>query len=194
MALISFNETDTSDTFDVGCSGEAAGASTAARQAADGGTLGSIEVSADPGNNVTRSCFAFVCGAPGASASWDAGTWVVRINHSSMDGGTQLVAVYVCDFLSGTGFTSIASNTSPGHTRGAAGVLTVNVSQGSPHTPQGAASQPFIVLVYNNNDQHGASGLGITPDQAIDTPIDDGAAAGIAPAVAMHHLRQMAAA
>lgn len=178
MALINFVETDTSATFNVGCSGQTAGATTDGRQANSGGSAGVTEVSVDPGNNVTRACFVFLCSKPGASASWNSGTWTIPVNHTTMDGGTQLTRVDVCDFLSGTGYTSIANTTSPGHTRGNTGVLNVSVTQGSNHTPQDATdSQPFIVLTYNNNDAHGASGLGITPSETINSPIDDGGAA-----------------
>ena len=172
MATYTPIQTDTGATFNVGCSGQTAGASTAARSMVEGGSAGSSEVSVDPGNNVTRAVFAFVSGKPGVG-TWQAGDYVIPINISTCDGGTQLTRVDVCDFLAGTGYVSVASNTSPGHTRGNTGVLSVTVNRGSDYTPQDATdSQLFVVLTFNNNDAHGASGVGITPSETVTTPIE----------------------
>ena len=185
MAAVSYVQTDTAGTFNVGCSGAGAGATTAARTAVIGGSAGASEVSLDPGNQTTTAVFDFICGAPGSSATWAAGSWSIPLVLPTMDGGTIITAVHVCDWLPGTGYTSIASNTSPGHTRGATHSptpLTVTVTQGSSHTPQSASlSQPVIIIVANNNDDHGGSGFGLTPSQTITTPIDS-PAGGVAQA------------
>lgn len=182
MALIDFVQTDTSATFNVGCSGATAGIGTAGRQANAGGAAGVTEFSCDPDSGLSdalRACGVYLCSKPGASASWDAGDWTIPINITTCDGGTILREVYVCDFLSGTGYSPIVSTSSPGHTRGTTGVVTVTINQGSSWTPQDATdSQPYIVLVWSNNDAHGASAAGVTPNQTINSPIDDGAAAG----------------
>ena len=156
-----------------GCTGVTAAATTIGRDALVGGTAGSTPVAVDPGNNVTRSCFGWRLGGPSAVpglASWASGTWVVPINHNAMDAGTTLVGVYVCDY-NGSTWQSVASNTSPGHSAGGTGVVTVNVVQGSDYTPQSQANSfPAIILVYQNTDAHGASGLEITPNQTIVAP------------------------
>lgn len=177
MALIDYQQTDTAATFNIGCSGQTAGVTTDARQMTVGGTAGVTGQSCDPGNNVTRACVAIDGTAPGASASWNAGNWTIRINHTTMDGGTSLTRIDVCDF-NGTSYTTVVSDTAPGHSPGATGVFTRVINQPSSHTPQSASlSRPFIVFTYTNTDPHGASGFTYVPSEIINTPIDDGAAA-----------------
>ena len=182
MALINFQQIDTDGTFNVACSARSAGLTTAADQATAGGSAGSTPTTVDPDNNGTNlACYAYQCGKPGASATWDAGTWVVRINFSTGDAGTTLEEVHVCDWLSGTGYTDVDTDTSATALAQATngGAVTVNVTQSGAHTPQSAAdSQPYIVLVFSNTDPHGATSVDITPSLVIDSPIDDGAAAG----------------
>jgi len=171
MAFYTYAQTDTADTFDVGCSGQTAGVTTAARKLLEGGTAGTVAINGDPGNNVTRAVFSWDSTTPVGKATWEAGNWTIPINISTCDGGTQLTRVDVCD-ENGATYTTVASNTSPGHTRGATGVLTVTVVQGSAHTAQSAAnSAVHIVLTFNNNDLHGNSTSQITCNQIITTPI-----------------------
>lgn len=172
MATYSYVQNDTSRTFNIGCSGQTAGATTDARDAADGASPGVTEVSVDPGNNVTRAIFAFDCFVPPNTGSdWAAGNYVCPVNLTTCDGGTQLVRADLCDY-NGSTFQSIVNNVVPSHTRGATGVVTVTFNRATPYTPQSHVnSRLFIVLTFNNNDLHGASGVGITPDQTITTPI-----------------------
>lgn len=189
MATFSYVQTDTSRTFDVGCSGAGAGASTAGRQGTEGGTAGVTEVSVDPGNwsdpahNGIKASFVFDCPTPPNVASWAAGNYVIPVNHTTMDGGTNLQEVYVCDY-DGSTFQTVVSGvqgTDFTHAPGGTGVVTVTLNRGSAYTPQTqSTSRVFIVLVYQNTDQHGGSGLGITPNQTITTPIVKPAAALLA--------------
>lgn len=194
MATIDFVQVDTSATFDVGCSGRSAGLTTAARQANSGGSAGSTPVTVDPDNNgTTLACFAFLLGKPGV-ASWAAGDWTIPINFSVGDAGTTLAEVHVCDYNGGT-IVDVDTDTSLTGLSDATtgGTVTKTVSQGSAHTPQSTAdSQPFIVIVLTNTDNHGATSVDITPNQTINSPIDDGAAGGGAP-LFVHHMNQMAA-
>ena len=183
MALILYQQEDTNGTFDVGCSSRSAGLTTGCDQANAGGSAGSSATTVDPDNlGSLLACYDYQCGKPGAAASWDLGDWVVRINFSAGDAGTTLEEIHICDWLSGTGFTTIRSDT--GAARGistTAGQQNITLNQGSAHSPQSAAdSQPFIVLVLSNADPHGGSSVAITPSLIIDTPIDDGAAGGSA--------------
>lgn len=172
MATFDYVQTDTSATFNVGCSGQTAGATTDARQAQDTGSAGVTEVSVDPGSNVTRAIFVYDCTPAPNVAEWASGNYVIPVNITTCDGGTQLTRVDVCDFDGTSTYVSVASNTSPGHTRGNTGVVNVTVNRATNYTPQSQAnSRVFIVLTFNNNDQHGASGAGITPNQTITTPI-----------------------
>ena len=181
MALIIFAQTDPDGTFNVGCSSRSAGITTQADLCPVVGSAGSAATTIDPDNNGTLlACYNFECGKPGASATWDAGDWVVRVNFTAGDAGTTLEEIHICDWLSGTGYTTVRSDT--GAARGistTAGQQDITLNQGSAHTPQSAAdSQPVIVLVFTNTDDHGGSSANITPSALIDTPIDDGAAGG----------------
>lgn len=177
-----YTQTDTSATFNVGCSGRSAGLTTAARTAEVGGTAGSSEVTVDPNNNgTTLACFAFdvpVADAPGLS-SWDSGTWNVTINFTTGDAGTTLEEVHICDNNGGT-YSSVAGGTSEtaiGYAT-TSGSTTRNISQGSNHTPQSEAnSRPFVVIVLSNTDDHGAASVGITPSATIVAPYTVGGGA-----------------
>lgn len=184
MALIDFQQEDTAATHAAGCSARSDGVTTAGRQANSGGSAGSTPVTVDPDNlGSLLACATFLCSKPGAAASWDAGTWVVRINFSSGDAGTTLEEVHVCD---NNGGTIVDIDVGGGGTQAtglgvstSAGAQTVNVTQNNGHTPQSAAdSQPHIVLVFSSVDEHGATSIDITPSLVIDSPVDDGAAAG----------------
>ena len=166
-----YQQTDTDATFDVGCSGQSAGATTGADEAAVGGSAGVTETAFDPDNNVTRACYAYDCTPAPGLATWESGNYVVRINHTAMDGGTQLQRVDVCDFDGTSSYAFVANNSSTGHTRGATGVLEVTVNRATPYAVQDETnSRLFVVLTYNNNDLHGASAGGITPDDTIVAP------------------------
>lgn len=168
-----YTQTDTSATFDVACGVSSAGITTVARNASTSGSAGSTEATGDPGNNVTRVCFAFDCTPAPNLDPWPAGTWTVNINHSTMDGGTILTRVDICEYdVPFSQWFTVASNTSPGHSRGGLGTIAVNVTQGSDYSLSGdqSTSRPYIVLEYNNNDLHGTSSFGITPSLTIVAP------------------------
>lgn len=175
MALLNYNETDTAATFNIGCSGQSAGTTTDGRQCSSG-ALGSGSSTVDPGNASTSACFVFETTAPNRP-TWQAGDYVVRINHTSISGSTQLVRIDICD-RNGASYATVVGNHVPSHTRGATGVVTATINRGTDYTPQSQAnSTVFIVLTYNNNAPHGNSAATITMDQVINTPIDDGVVA-----------------
>lgn len=165
-------QTDTSATFNVGCSGATAATTTVARTATIGGTAGSTEMSGSWTFGQTVAAYAFELPAPGSSITSWAGSWTIPINITTCDGGDQMSAVYLCDWLPGTGYVSKGSAT-PGsgytHTRGNTGVVSVSITASS-GLQSASLSQPFIVVVFNNNDAHGAAGASITPNQTIIAP------------------------
>ena len=178
---VTYQQTDTSATFNVGCSGALAGATTAAREAQDGGTAGSTEVTVDPGNLVTgRACFDYVVpsgDAPGIS-NWTDGTWNITVNFTTGDAGTSLHAVHVCDY-DGSTYASVCSETSIGWPT-TSGSTTRNIAQGGDYSPQNSStSRPFIVIRLSNTDSHGSSACGITPDGTIVAPYTVGGGAAV---------------
>lgn len=183
MALIIYQNIDTAATFNVGCSSRSAGLTTDGNLAVVVGVDGVLANTMDPDNQAgLRACYVIECPKPGATASWDSGDWVVRVNLTAGDAGTLLEEIHICDWLSGTGYTTVSTTggTSLGLATNA-GQQIVTLTQGSAHTPQSAAdSQPVIVLVLENTDAHGASTADITPAGLLDSPIDDGVAGGSA--------------
>lgn len=167
---VTFTQEDTAATFNVGCSAKSAGPTTAGREARDGGSAGSSEVTVDPGNlSADLACFIYDCNDPPNIASWQDGTWNITIDFSTGDAGTRLKEVYVCDY-NGTGYTVVCSETGLTYDT-SSGPTTRNIAQGGAHTPQSQSlSRPFIVLVLDNIDLHGASSVGITPGSTIVAP------------------------
>lgn len=176
MALISYNQQDDAATYNAGCSGQADGITTAGR-VMDLTALGTTEFTVDPDNLATAACAIFESPAPNV-ASWAAGDFVVRVNITTVDADTQFVRIDICDNNGGTYATVTGGgNHVPTHTRGATGVVTETIAT-SAYTPQSQAnSTVFIVLTFNSNAPHGNSTVAITPDQIVDTPIDDGVGA-----------------
>jgi len=172
MATFSYVQNDTSRTFDVGCSGQSAGVTTAARDAADGVGVGTVEVSLDPDNLSTAAVFAIDCNTPPNTGSdWASGNYVVPINITTCDAGTQFVRADLCDY-NGTAYASIVNNLVPSHSAGATGVVTCTFVRGTDYTPQThSTSRLYVVCTFTNTDDHGNSIVGITPDQTITTPI-----------------------
>jgi hypothetical protein len=180
LALIDFIQTDTSRTYNAGCSGFGDGVTTGGRRGEPGGTPGTGEVTVDPDNAAGPStptdaaCFVWDCDAPGSGASWDSGTWTIPIDFTTGDAGTTLRAVYVCDFDGTSTYQTITSETGLSVAT-TAGLTTRNITQSTGWTPQSAAnSRPFIVVVLRSADQHGGSSVGITMGRTINSPVDDG--------------------
>lgn len=166
---ISYAQTGTSATFNIGCSGQTAGATTAGRLATVGGSAGGA-VTVDPGLGTTAAIFIFECDIANQVGDWLTGDYVCPVNISTCDAGTQFTRADLCDY-DGSSFATVVGNIdmSTLHTRGNTGVVTVTANIGSPYTPQGANSRLFWVLTFNNNDPHGQSSVDITPDQTITT-------------------------
>lgn len=179
MALISYEEDNAGGTFNVGCSGLSAGSTTTYNSMDVVGTAPVAGPNGAPNHNATEACHVIESQtAPGASASWDSGDWVINMNHQTMDAGTQLTRIDICDNNGGT-FTNVVSNydATGDHSRGSTGALTITINQGSSHSPQSAAnSVPYIVFTYNTNEAHGGHAYAWTTAYTVDTPIDDGVA------------------
>jgi len=169
---VTYQQTDTTATFNVGCSARSAGVQNASRQAIVGGTAGTTEQSVNPDNQGgLRACFNFdvpVGDAPNI-ATWTDGNWQVTINFTSGDPGTFLKEVHVCDNNGGS-YTTVCSET--GLTVATtAGSTTRTIAQGGDHSPQAqSTSRPFIVIVLENTDPHGGSACGITPSSTVVAP------------------------
>lgn len=175
---INYVQTDTSATFNIGCSGQTAGATTAGRNAAVGASAGATEVGADPGNNVTRAIFIFECTPAPNVTSWDAGNYVFPVNITTCDGGTTFVRADLCDYDLST-YATVVGNVTPTHSAGGTGVVTVTFNRGTAYSVQSQTnSRLFMVCTFQNTDPHGGSNVGITPDQTITTPITPPAATG----------------
>lgn len=173
MAFFIYNQTDTTATFNQGCSAFAGGVTNDARSCTVGGTMGSTEVGVDTGNETTASIFVYDCGAPEV-ATWESGSWIIQVNVTTQDAGTVLYALYVCDY-NGSTFQTVVSESNINV--GGIGVIERTIVRNSTYTPQSVTlSRPFIVAVFLNSDPHGGSSTGITPSGSIFTPIIEPAA------------------
>lgn len=164
--------------FNVGCSGATAEASPDARQILRGGSAGSIEITIDPGNGLTRACLAFQSDTgipePGVT-TWQAGDYVVRLNVTTARSGMIWEETYICERTSGAVFNTVASLTGQTTTMDA-GTQTHTVNRGTDFSPLDANSTLYIVMVFTG-PAHGGSNAGVTPSLVVDTPIDDGVSA-----------------
>lgn len=102
-----------------------------------------------------------------------AGTWTMRINHTTGDADVFLQEIWICRFNSAcANQETIGSLTSINQA--------TNVAQPVSHSVSGSAvtlasgDRVFIILGYDNTAAHGNHAIGITPNQNIDTPWDDG--------------------
>lgn len=166
-----YYQTDTSATFNVGCSGATGGTTTDARTCSTAsGDVGASAYTVNTGNNVTRAVFAWELPKPGTS-SWEDGTWSIPINFTTGDAGTTLNAVYVCD-KNGGSYSTVCSETGLS-VASTSGLTTRSIPQGGAWTPQSSTdSQPFIVVVLTNTDTHGGSSVAITSNQTISAPLN----------------------
>lgn len=185
MALIDFQQEDTapSCTDAEACSGLTGTQGPINQFAIQGGTAGTTEdVSGNFPNadtTIRRTVYYDLPIPSGADGA--AGNWTVRINHTTGDASVLGREVHVCRSNSVCenqetlgSLTSQAFDTSTG-------VWIATVNQAS-STTISADDRVFIVVAYENTAAHGNHSIGVTPDQIINSPWDDGvtgAAAGL---------------
>lgn len=156
----------------VACSGAILGINTMPRECLEGGTYGTTGVNVSvPGSSSNRAGIMFQSpvGVPG-KANWEAGDWVVRINHTgNVLAGVTWEAVYICRINSACGTVStVGSLTGIGQSVTGLGVYTRTVSGGA---SSGTASDMFYVVCVFDNSNSSTRTLVWTPNQDIDTPI-----------------------
>ena len=175
---INFTETDTASACAVGayCSPDSAATTTFTRQATDGGTPGVTAVFGKlPGDSTKHFAGNFEC-VVAAGVSWDAGTWVVRINITQAQANFTWEDSYICRVSSGcVNQATIASLLNQAISLATTGVKTMTIPGGLAQSPA-VGDKVIVVLVWKNA---GAMALtvNVLPDQNIDSPFIAGAAA-----------------
>lgn len=169
---INFTQTDTNDqcarngTY---CSGlTSAGVAGNSDRCVDGGTAGTLERTFSvPGEASDQAITIFTC-LVGASVSWDAGTWTVRLNVTTENMFLTWSSVHICRVNSScTNQETIGSSSSLGIGLDTAGVKSTTVS-GSAVTP--SAGDKVVIVFGLSNSNMSAQSVGITVDQNIDSP------------------------
>ena len=183
MALLSFIETDAAadDGFDTGCSGLSAGATTFAHEMTQGGTPGVIErVPTQTANKTIEGWLALQTqpGEPGVS-NWGQGDYGVPFRVTTADMNTRWRQVWICERESGGTFDVVTFSVGVFDQHlGNVGVYGEVVNDPGPDFSGNSASTLYIMLGFFWNSTMGTSSAGITFDQTITTPIDDGLGAG----------------
>lgn len=154
------------------CASPADGLATApqARQAEEGGSAGSGELSVTINKGDTQAGVMFESPAVGKTI-WQAGTYTVRLNVTTAVADLNLVEVHVCRVNSScVSQATVGSSVGLSISIGSIGVKTVEVEGAE----QSAADTDriYIVLVFKQTS-HANAVFGFTPDQNIDTPITE---------------------
>lgn len=172
MAIILTQTDNTSlSGFNVGCSGGSTGATTADREATQGGTAGSTEATVAPNTAATDACLIFqsASGEPNLT-NWDAGDWVVRLDVTTTNSNVDVDSIYICERTSGGTYNTVTSSTGIARTLGTAQVESFTINRATDYSAA-ATSTIYIVVLLDHTAAHGNSNVGITPSQNIDTPI-----------------------
>jgi hypothetical protein len=112
-----------------------------------------------------------------AGADGSSGVWTLRINHTTGNANATLQDVYLCQIDSGcSNKATLGSTTGLGFTTDG-GIATVTITQQSAVTLAGG-DRVMMVAVYNSPHSHGNVSFGVTPDQVINSPWDDGVSPG----------------
>jgi hypothetical protein len=158
------------------CSGTAAGRPNS-KLAQSGGSAGSTEVSDTMTANLTTRFLMYDCAIP-SGASWDGGTWTVRVDVTDGNMVIDLEEIWICRINSScVNQEEIGSDTTINQVLTTSQVYSFDIT-GSAVTPS-ADDRVAIILVCTNNDDMMSQVLGITPSQIIDTPFDDGVAGAL---------------
>jgi len=171
----SFTETDPAatqcnSTEVIACSGGTIAATPGSSLAVAGGTAGTTEDSLQISANTQRVLYWFEA-APSDASTWPAGNYVTRVNITSADADGQWDHTHICRMNStcSSVLGTIGSITNQNTSVATTGVKTHTVSGAS--QAAGATDLVLIVLTFEDTAIHGNMSVGITPNQAIDTPL-----------------------
>lgn len=169
---ISFQQTDSAMDFaaNAGCSGATANSTNSSKKSSSGGTAGSVAVSQNIDNSAANTwAVVFECAVP-SGATWNAGSWVVRLNVTTTANKLTWTGTFICRVSSsGISKATIGSLTGQSLSLGSTGIQSMTVS-GSAQTPA-AGDVVVCVLLFSSSNAHGAAqSFAYTPDQLIDSP------------------------
>lgn len=160
------------------CSGRSVTGGTAvSRDAEDGATAGSSEATITlSGGETTVVGMQLVSDALGVTL-WEGGNYTVRVNVTTSDMNITLEEVHLCRVNSScTNQEDLGGSTGLAIDCGTTGVKTITV-EGALTSTASATDHLAVVLVFTNSFSMSSKSIGITPNQIIDTPIEQAAAA-----------------
>ena len=178
MALISLQQTNITAPcgFAAYCSTQSnTSGLTGASDARSGGFPGTVEVVPELVNSETRVNVVVFSTLDLGVISWGSGTHTVRLNITTGNSSLTWEDTYVCRVnTSCTNQETLGSLTSQAIDISSTGVQTMNIT-GSSTTALSTDRLVYVLAFSNSSDHGGNDGFGYTPDQLIDTPIDDAA-------------------
>lgn len=140
------------------------------RLADEGGTAGTTQVTWTYANGDANSvCFWVTSDEIGQDTSWPSGTWTVRLNVTTAD--TQsIINAKICRVTTTCATVlGVVGNDSTVTSLSTTGTKTWSISGAS---QSANTTDKFVVVFDCQEDQaHGNSTVGVTPDQNIDTPL-----------------------
>lgn len=174
MATVDLQQTDTSKTPQVGCSGRSATAGTnIARECTAGGTAGTVEVLPALANLETVVvAYEDISGEIGET-TWASGTYTWRLNITTTSAFITLQEVHICRLNTAeVSQESLGSVTGLGQSLGSSGVISGGISCSAGSSPL-ATDKIAVIYVFSNSSEHGGDdAFGHTPNQLINTPIE----------------------
>lgn len=173
MATIILQQTEITETFNVGCSGRSACTNPSGRQMSEGGVAGSFQASAGLTNLASLVAGHLNISDAIGETVWASGNYTTRLSTSSSANSLTLEEVHVCHYdVSGDVYTSLGSNTGLGIGLSVTGVQTEIVNCSAASSPD-IADKLAIIWVFSNSSAHGPDGsVNIVPSELIHTPIE----------------------
>lgn len=167
--------------YNAGSSGATDGDVTVGADMTAGGSLGSTEFQPQTalGTDLDRGCIRWLSTAVIGQTTWQSGNYLVPINITLALKDNFVEEVHVDELQDdGTTYVNVANITAQQVSTAATGVLPdatgFVVNRATNFTPKNADSKLSITVVFQSDLGHGSVVVGVTPDQTIATPIDDG--------------------
>lgn len=178
MATINLQQTDTSKTVQIGCSGSSlTGGDSVAVECVSGGAAGTVEIRPALVNSETLVvAYNDISGEIGET-TWASGNYTWRLNITTTSSVVTLEQVYLCRLNTAeVSQETLGSVTGLGQSLGTTGVISGTIS-GSAATSPLVTDKLALIFIFSNTSSHGGNdAVGFTPSEIINTPIEGGVA------------------
>lgn len=182
MAAITLLQTNTSTSYNAGTSGATDGTVTVGREMDPGGSPGETEFLPETvlGTDLDRGCVRWLSTNAIGQTTWQGGAgalgdYVVPINISTALTANFIEEVWIDELEDdGTTYVNVTKLQTIQVSIASTGVKTITVNRATNYTPKNSSSKLSITVVFQSDRLHGGIAFGVTADQTITTPIDDG--------------------